>query len=97
MDWFCFSQIQRTIINLAVKTHPVGFPGGSAGKSTHNARDLDSISGLGISPREGKVWPGEFHGYSPWGCKESDTTEQLSLSEVYSDTDFFVISLNVCP
>ena len=26
-------------------------------------------------------WPGEFHGlYSPWGHKESDTTEQLSLS-----------------
>ena len=29
-------------------------------------------------------WPGEFHGqrsllgYSPWGCKESDTTEPLS-------------------
>ena len=27
-------------------------------------------------------WPGEFHGlYSPQGCKESDTTEQLSLSQ----------------
>ena len=26
-----------------------------------------------------EFWPGEFHG-SPWGCKESDTTEQLSLS-----------------
>ena len=31
-------------------------------------------------------WPGEFHGqrslagYSPWGCKELDRTEQLSLS-----------------
>ena len=26
-------------------------------------------------------WPGEFHGlYSPWGCKESVTTEQLSLT-----------------
>ena len=26
-------------------------------------------------------WPGEFQGlYSSWGCKESDTTEQLSLS-----------------
>ena len=26
-------------------------------------------------------WPGEFHGlYSPWGGKESDTTERLSLS-----------------
>ena len=25
-------------------------------------------------------WPGEFHGlYCPWGLKESDTTEQLSL------------------
>ena len=25
-------------------------------------------------------WPGEFHGlYSPWGHKESDTTEQLPL------------------
>ena len=32
------------------------------------------------------VLPGEFHGqrslsgYSPWGCKESDTTERLTLS-----------------
>ena len=26
-------------------------------------------------------WPGKFQGlYSPWGCKESDTTEPLSLS-----------------
>ena len=25
-------------------------------------------------------WPGEFHGlYSPWGCKELDMTELLSL------------------
>ena len=31
-------------------------------------------------------WPGEFHrqrslaGYSPWGCKELDMTEQLTLT-----------------
>ena len=26
-------------------------------------------------------WPGEFHGlYSPWGCKELDTTKRLSRS-----------------
>ena len=31
-------------------------------------------------------WPGEFHGqrslagYSPWGCKELDITERLSLT-----------------
>ena len=48
--------------------------------------DLGSIPGLGISPGEGKgyttpvFWPREFCGlYSPWGGKELDTTEQLSL------------------
>ena len=30
-------------------------------------------------------WPGEFHGlYSPWGPKESDMTERLSLHSVMS-------------
>ena len=25
-------------------------------------------------------WPGEFHGlHGPWGCKESETTERVSL------------------
>ena len=29
-------------------------------------------------------WPGEFHGLcSPWGCKESDRTERLLLSQMY--------------
>ena len=65
-----------------------GFPGVSAGKeSARNAGDLGSISGLGRSPGEGKAYPPQYSGlensmdyiYSPWGCKESDTTEQLSL------------------
>ena len=32
-------------------------------------------------------WPGEFHGlYSPWGHKELDLTERLSLSlSCYTD------------
>ena len=63
--------------------YSLGFPGGSAGKeSAYNAGDLGSIPGLGRSPGEENrlptpvFWPGEFHGlYSPWGCKESDTTE----------------------
>ena len=60
----------------------MGFPGGSAGKeSVHNVGDR-------FDPWLGKIpwrreqlftvvfWPGEFHGlYSPWGHKESDTTE----------------------
>ena len=32
-------------------------------------------------------WPGEFHGlYSPWGRKESDTTEGLLLSLIFTYT-----------
>ena len=65
-----------------------GFPGGSDAKeSVCNTGDVGSIPGLGKIPWRRKqlptpvFWPGEFHGlYSPWGHKESDTTEQLSLS-----------------
>ena len=70
-----------------------GFPGGSVGKeSACNVGDLGSISGLGRSPGEGHSYPLQYSGlensmdrgawqatYSPWGCKELDTTELLSL------------------
>ena len=65
----------------------MGFPGGSDGKeSACDAGDIDLIPWR-------KEWlptpvflPGESHGqrslvgYSPWGCKESDVTERLTLS-----------------
>ena len=53
-----------------------------------NAEDLGSIPGSGRSPGEGNTpvfLPGESHGqrslvgYIPWGCKELDTTERLTL------------------
>ena len=58
------------------------FPGGSAAEeSACNVGALGLIPGLGRSPEEEKGYPlqyGESHGlYSPWGCKESDATEQL--------------------
>ena len=67
----------------------MGFPCRSDGKeSTCNAVDPGLIPGLGRSPGEWQptpvFLPGECHGqrslasYSPWGCKESDTTEQLT-------------------
>ena len=71
------------------------FPGGSGGKaSTCNAGNLGSIPGLERSPGEGNgnplsilVWkiptteePGGL--YSPWGRKESDTTERLTHTRV---------------
>ena len=69
-----------------------GFPGGSDGKeSACNVGDLGSICGLGRSPGGGHGKPFQYSclensmdrgawraTYSPWGCKESYTTERLS-------------------
>ena len=71
----------------------MGFPGGSDGKeSACNAGDQGWTPWVRKIPWSRK-WqptpvflPGEFHGqrslasYRPWGCKESDTTGQLTLS-----------------
>ena len=69
----------------------LGFPWLSAGKeSAYNAGDLGLIPGLGRSPGEGKGYPLQYSGlenYSPWGCKELDTTERLSLHFTSSDRD----------
>ena len=33
-------------------------------------------------------WPGEFHGlYSPWGCKESDTTIHYTIHMTFTFTE----------
>ena len=70
----------------------MGFSSDSDGEeSVCNAGDLGSIPGSGRSPGGGHGNPLqysclEFHGqrslvsYSPWGCKESDATEQPILS-----------------
>ena len=70
----------------------MGFPCGSAGKeSACNAGDLGLIPGLGRSLTEKEWQPTpvllteeldgqrSLVGYSPWGCKESDTAQQLTL------------------
>ena len=71
----------------------MGFPGGSEVEaSACIAGDLGSIPGLGRSPGGGHGNPLQYSclenpcggrnrnmaGYSPWGHKESDTTERLS-------------------
>ena len=71
----------------------MGFPGGSVGKeSACNAGDLGLIPGLGRSPGGGHGNPLQYSclesphgqrslvGCSPWGRKESDTTERLNTS-----------------
>ena len=66
----------------------MGFPCGSAGKeSACNAGDLGLIPGLGRSPGESNGYALQYSGLensSPWGCKQVDTTEQLSLAFIFT-------------
>ena len=87
----------------------MGFPGSSAGKeSACNAGDPASIPGLGRSPGEGIGYPHPYSWASlvaqvvknppamqgsPWGLKESDTTEQLSTA--YSTKKMFFPKLHI--
>ena len=75
----------------------LGFPDGTVVKNLPaNAGDKGSIPGSGRSP-ERRIWqptpiflPGKFHGqrslagYSPWGHKELDMTEQLTFNPVHN-------------
>ena len=53
-------------------------------ESACNAGDLGLTPGSGRSPGEGNGNPLQYSclenpiGYGPWGCKESDMTEQLT-------------------
>ena len=83
----------REVFRKDVLDMHVGFAGGSDIKeSACNVGDPGSIPGLGRSPAVGNGYPLQYpclkksHGqrslksYSPWGCKELDPTEQLTLS-----------------
>ena len=73
----------------------LGFPGGSEGKeSAYNAGDPGLIPGSGVYPRERNGYlfqysclenpkkRGAWWATGPWGHKEVDMTEQLTLSLV---------------
>ena len=84
-------------------SHSTGNPGGLDGKEfASNAGASGLIPESGRSPGEENEYPhlvflpGEFHGqrsladYSPWGRKESDTAERITLS-LYS-TNLILLS-----
>ena len=67
-----------------------------------NAEDLGSIPGLGRSPGERKVIQSSILAWripwtSPWGCKESDTTERLSLSLPLASAETPALSIGMVP
>ena len=87
------SEKDRCLLILQPKD-TFGFPGGLDGKeSACNAGDLGSVPGLGRCPGG---WHGNalqysclenphgqrsLAGYSPWGCRESNTTELLRRAQ----------------
>ena len=83
-----FTNRKETCVGIRDIHVEQGFPGGLAGKeSACNAGDPGSISRLGRSPGEGHGNPLQYSclenphgqrslaGYSPYGCRESDTTQ----------------------
>ena len=87
-------QINRICLSFFMSEVKMGFLGGSDGKeSSCNVGDPGSIPGLGRSPggRHGNPLQSSSlenpHGqkslasYSPWGRKESDTTEQQTTGK----------------
>ena len=85
-----------SFILTAIQYSNLGFPGGSDRKeSSCNAGDMGLIPGLGRSLEGGHGNPLQYSclenpqgqrslvGYSPWGRKESDTTERLSIHSTF--------------
>ena len=88
----------------------MGLPGGSDGKeSTCNAGDLGLILGLGRSFGGGRGDSFQYSclenplgqrilaGYSPWGRKESDMTEQLSATHGSNVYPYLLLNGQIAP
>ena len=82
-----------------------GFPGGKVVKNLYTLQETEVWSRVGKIPWR-RAWqpipvflPGKFHeqrslvGYSPWGHKKSDTTEQQIPSLSHVSTDWFQMYL----
>ena len=98
--------LQRVRHDRATNTHILtllGFPGGSDGKvSACSVGALDSFPGWGRSPGEGNGNSPQYSClenpmdrrpgcYSPWGHKELDKTEQLTLLTLFSKWKTFFL------
>ena len=99
-----FSLLSAGFLEITL-TSNLGFPGGSDRReSACNVGDLGLIPGLRRSPGGGHGNPLQYScsenphgqrslvGYSPWGCKESDTTEWQSTAQHKPDTGEVALS-----
>ena len=107
---YCCIQFPNTLLKIFASTFKyIDFPGGSDSKvSVYNAGDPCSIPGSGRFPWRRKWQPTpvplprtshgqrSLVGYSPWGCKELDTTEQLHFHfQIYRSIILFFCGIFV--
>ena len=84
----------------------MGFPSGSDGKESAYRCKKTQVRSLGWEDPWRREWqltpvflPGEFHGqrslacYSPWGCKELDMIEQLTLIQMADSCWYLALPL----
>ena len=85
--WNCTYSIITTPSHWYLLSSTLGFPGGSDGRDCLQCRRPRFDPWVG-RPTPAFL-PGKFHGqrslagYSPWGCKESYMTEQLTLALLF--------------
>ena len=101
----CYKEYLKNIVQLQ---YPLGFPGGSSGEESvcqnKSGRRRRFDPWVGKSPWRKKwqptpvFFPEKSHGqrslaaYSPWGHKELDTTEWLSM-HTYNDIMLYPVTL----
>ena len=98
----------RVVLNFSYSNSCVGFPDGSESKeSACNEGDLGSTPGLGRSPGgrhdnplkysclENPHGQKSLEGYSPWGCKESDTTEVTQCVHTCAHRHICILNFSV--
>ena len=108
LHWWCHPTISSSVVPFSFFNLCKDFPGGSDGKeSACNEGDLGSIPGLGRSPGGGHGNPLQYSclenlhgqrslvGYSQWGSKELDMTEQLSIHTQHTQTAMINISVSL--
>ena len=102
--WGKFAFIREISVCICIFLPLRGFPGGSGTESASNAGDSSSISGLGRSLQAEMAThcsyscleshgQGRLAGYSPWGRKERDTTENIHVNKtcIYFSLLYFII------
>ena len=103
----CLQKYERCVGKTVEKSEPLCAVDGNVNERSHCGKQYEgstvgyraSLVAQLVKIRERLptpvFWPGEFHGlYSPWACKESDTTERSNPPPPVLQADSLLTSLS---